>query len=150
MSSDSKLAVVSEVAPPAALKPPVPSASLAHRELLGGEFWKKIPAYANISEAEFLDHKWQAKHSITNIGKLLAALEGLVSEAFIADAQRGFERAPMSVRVSPYLLSLIDWRNPSAIRCACSSSRSGRASCPTTRAWTWIRCTSAPTCRCPG
>jgi len=112
MSSDSKLAVVSEVAPPAALKPPVPSASLAHRELLGGEFWRRIPAYANISEAEFLDHKWQAKHSITNIGKLLAALEGLVSEGFIADAQRGFERAPMSVRVSPYLLSLIDWTNP--------------------------------------
>ena len=98
--------------PPAALRPPVPPASLAHRELLGGEFWQRIPAYANVSEAEFLDHKWQAKHSITNIGKLLAALEGLVSEGFIADAQRGFERAPMSVRVSPYLLSLIDWSNP--------------------------------------
>ncbi len=90
----------------------MPAASLAHRELLGGEFWRRVPAYANISEAEFLDHKWQAKHSITNIGKLLAALEGLVSEGFIADAQRGFERAPMSVRVSPYLLSLIDWSNP--------------------------------------
>src|SRR3954469_15869432 len=113
MSSESKLAVVSasDVAP-AAPRPPVPAASLAHRELLGGEFWKRVPAYANVSEAEFLDHRWQAKHSITNIGKLLAALEGLVSDGFIADAQRGFERAPMSVRVSPYLLSLIDWRNP--------------------------------------
>jgi lysine 2,3-aminomutase len=113
MSSDSKLAVVptSEVAAPA-LRPPVAPASLAHRELQGGEFWRRIPAYANVGEAEFLDHKWQAKHSITNIGKLLAALEGLVSEGFIADAQRGFERAPMSVRVSPYLLSLIDWSNP--------------------------------------
>jgi lysine 2,3-aminomutase len=113
MSSDSKLAVVSatEAAPPA-LRPPVAPATLAHRELLGGEFWRRIPAYANVGPAEFLDHKWQAKHSITNIGKLLAALEGLVSEAFIADAQRGFERAPMSVRVSPYLLSLIDWQNP--------------------------------------
>src|SRR3954466_15678150 len=113
MSSESKLAVVSasDVAP-AAPRPPVPAASLAHREVLGGEFWKRVPAYANVSEAEFLDHRWQAKHSITNIGKLLAALEGLVSEAFIADAQRGFERAPMSLRVSPYLLSLIDWRNP--------------------------------------
>ena len=90
----------------------MPTASLAHRELLAGEFWRRVPAYANVSEAEFLDHKWQAKHSITNIGKLLAALEGLVSERFIADAQRGFERAPMSVRVSPYLLSLIDWSNP--------------------------------------
>jgi lysine 2,3-aminomutase len=115
MSSDSKLAVVptpDAAASPAALRPPVPPASLAHRELLGGEFWRRIPAYANVSEAEFLDHRWQAKHSITNIGKLLATLEGLVSEAFIADAKRGFERAPMSVRVSPYLLSLIDWSNP--------------------------------------
>src|SRR3954447_13629983 len=112
MSSESKLAVVSasDVAP-AAPRPPVPAASLAHRELLGGEFWKRVPAYANVSEAEFLDHKWQAKHSITNIPKLLAALSGLVSEAFVADAQRGFERAPMSVRVSPYILSLIDWKN---------------------------------------
>src|SRR4051812_30343838 len=113
MSSESKLAVVSasDVAP-AAPRPPVPAASLAHRELLGGEFWKRVPAYANVSEAEFLDHKWQAKNSITNIPKLLAALSGLVSDSFIADAQRGFERAPMSVRVSPYLLSLIDWSSP--------------------------------------
>jgi lysine 2,3-aminomutase len=103
-----------KLAPPAppALKPAVDAAALAHRDLAGGEFWRNIPAYAHISEAEFLDHKWQAKHSITNIAKLLATVEGLVSEAFIADAKRGFERAPMSVRVSPYLLSLIDWRNP--------------------------------------
>src|SRR3954467_7331152 len=109
MSSDRKLAVVptpDAPASPAALRPPVPPASLAHRELLGGEFWRRIPAYAGVSEAEFLDHKWQAKHSITNINKLLATLAGLVSDAFIADAKRGFERAPMSVRVSPYLLSL--------------------------------------------
>jgi lysine 2,3-aminomutase len=112
MSSDTKLAVVPDAVPAQVLRPPVPPASLAHRELLGGEFWRRIPAYANVGEAEFLDHKWQAKHSITNIGKLLAALEGLVSEGFIADAQRGFERAPMSVRVSPYLLSLIDWSDP--------------------------------------
>ena len=124
--------------------------ALAHRELLGGEFWRRIPAYANVSEAEFLDHKWQAKHSITNIRKLLATLEGLVSEGSSRTPQRGFERAPMSVRVSPYLLSLIDWSNPTRIRCACSSSRSARASCPIIRGSTSIRCTSAPTCRCPG
>src|SRR5579863_584833 len=106
-------AVTSADAPtPAAQKPPVDPATLAHRDLLGGEFWRAIPAYSEVGAAEFLDHKWQAKHSITNIPKLLAALSGLVSEAFVADAQRGFERAPMSVRVSPYLLSLIDWKNP--------------------------------------
>jgi lysine 2,3-aminomutase len=95
-----------------ALKPPVDPASLTHRDLLGGEFWRRLPAYADVTEAEFLDHHWQAKHSITNIQKLLATLKGVVSDAFVADAERGFERAPMSVRVSPYLLSLIDWKNP--------------------------------------
>src|SRR5580698_10049371 len=108
MPPDAKL---SPPAPPA-LKPAVDPATLAHRDLLGGEFWRKIPAYAEIGRAEFLDHRWQAKHSITNLAKLLSALEGLVSEGFIADAKIGFERAPMSVRVSPYLLSLIDWQHP--------------------------------------
>jgi lysine 2,3-aminomutase len=98
--------------PVPALKPPVDPTTLTHRDLLGGEFWRKIPAYSAVGEAEFLDHKWQAKNSITNIKKLLEALKGLVSDAFVADAERGFERAPMSVRVSPYLLSLIDWTNP--------------------------------------
>jgi lysine 2,3-aminomutase len=109
--TDPKLATL-PVAPPPALKPPVDASALAHRDLLGGDFWRRIPAYANVGADEFLDHKWQAKHSITNIQKLLATLAGVVSEGFIADAQRGFERAPMSVRVSPYLLSLIDWKNP--------------------------------------
>jgi lysine 2,3-aminomutase len=97
---------------PAGVKPAVDAVTLAHRDLLGGEFWRHIPAYAEVTAAEFLDHRWQAKQSITNIAKLLATLEGLVSAAFVADAQRGFERAPMSVRVSPYLLSLIDWSDP--------------------------------------
>src|SRR6478736_3151517 len=107
-----KAVTSADVPAPPAQKPPVDPATLAHRDLLGGEFWRAIPAYADVGPAEFLDHKWQAKHSITNIPKLLAALSGLVSEAFVGDAKRGFERAPMSVRVSPYLLSLIDWSNP--------------------------------------
>jgi lysine 2,3-aminomutase len=94
------------------VKPPVDPSTLKHRDLLRGEFWQKIPAYKDVTEAQFLDHKWQAKHSITKPKKLLAALEGLVSEAFIEDAARGFARSPMSVRVSPYLLSLIDWTDP--------------------------------------
>jgi lysine 2,3-aminomutase len=110
MAPEAKPALL-PVAPPA-LKPAVGAGELAHRELVGGEFWRKIPAYADVGPTQFLDHHWQAKHSITNIPKLLAAVSGLVSEAFIADAQRGFERAPMSVRVSPYLLSLIDWEQP--------------------------------------
>ena len=97
---------------PPALKPPVDPASLVHRQLLDGAFWRHIPAYAEVSEAEFLDHKWQAKHSITNVGKLLATVKGLVPDEFFRDAEEGFRIAPMSVRVSPYMLALIDWARP--------------------------------------
>ena len=93
-------------------KPPVDDSTLLHKQLLRGPFWQQIPAYREVTEEQFLDHRWQAKHSITNVQKLLAALEGLVSPAFIDDARRGFAKAPMSVRVSPYLLSLIDWTHP--------------------------------------
>ncbi len=98
--------------PPVALKPPVDPKTLAHKDLLRGPFWRKIPAYAEVDEPTFLDHKWQSKHTITNVDKLLATVRGLVSEAFIHDAESGFQKAPMSVRVSPYLLSLIDWEDP--------------------------------------
>src|SRR6185436_12836674 len=94
------------------LKPPVDESTLTHRDLLRGPFWQKIPAYREISEETFLDHSWQSKHSIVNPEKLLEAVKGLVSDDFIADARVGFHKAPMSVRVSPYLLSLIDWQNP--------------------------------------
>lgn len=94
------------------LKPAVDPATLTHKQLLRGEFWRRIPAYKEVSEKEFLDHAWQSKHSITRIDKLLAALRGLVDDDFVRDAEVGFHRAPMSVRVSPYLLSLIDWTRP--------------------------------------
>lgn len=93
-------------------RPPVDPSALAHQQLLEGDFWRRIPAYARIDEATFLDHRWQMKHSITKVPKLLAALEGLVAPSFIEDAAEGFKLAPMAVRVSPYLLSLVDWQNP--------------------------------------
>jgi lysine 2,3-aminomutase len=98
--------------PPPALKPPVRPDALLYRELLDGPFWRRIPTYAQVSDADFLDHSWQARNSITNPAKLLAAVKGLVSDEFLRDAEAGFRLAPMSVRVSPYLLSLIDWACP--------------------------------------
>jgi lysine 2,3-aminomutase len=106
------LKILQPAPPVVAKKPPVDPATLEHRELLSGPFWQKIPAYASITEAQFLDHTWQSKHSITKPAKLLEALQGLVPRSFIEDADQGFKHSPMSVRVSPYLLSLIDWSDP--------------------------------------
>ncbi|MCB2155682.1 KamA family radical SAM protein [bacterium] len=85
---------------------------LRHRELLGGEFWKKIPAYANVSKEQFYDHTWQLKNSVTSVSKLLDTLRDVISEDFHKDVEKGFAKAPMAVRVSPYALSLMDWDNP--------------------------------------
>jgi lysine 2,3-aminomutase len=97
-----------------ALKPPVDRATLVHDKLRSGLFWQKLPAYADVSEQKFLDHSWQGKNSITRVEKLLESLRGVVSDDFIKDASVGFVRAPMSVRVTPYIMSLIDWTNPYA------------------------------------
>jgi lysine 2,3-aminomutase len=96
----------------AAQKPPVDPATLLHKSMPEAPDWRRIPAYADVTEEQFLDHKWQAKKSITRTDKLLETLRGLVSDEFIKDATEGFARSPMSVRVSPYLLSLIDWNDP--------------------------------------
>jgi lysine 2,3-aminomutase len=93
-------------------RPRAEPADVSHRDLCAGPFWQAIPAFRHVSEAEFLDHRWQAKHSITRVDKLLGALQGLVDEGFIEDAREGFSLAPMAVRVSPYLLSLVDWSRP--------------------------------------
>ena len=94
------------------LKPPVDPDGLLHKTMLEAPDWRRIPAYADVSEEQFFDHHWQSKKSITRPDKLLAALADLVSDDFIKDATAGFAAAPMSVRVSPYLLSLIDWSDP--------------------------------------
>src|SRR5262245_13031631 len=94
------------------LKPQVDPSTLLHRQLLDGPFWQRIPAYRSIDEATFLDHSWQAKNTITNPAKLLAAVQNLVQQSFYDDVEQGFHRSPMSIRVSPYLLSLIDWNDP--------------------------------------
>ena len=93
-------------------RPPADAATLAHRDLLDGDFWRRIPAFADVDEASFLDHRWQMKHTITKPAKLLETVQSLASDAFLADAAEGFRIAPMAVRVSPYMLSLVDWENP--------------------------------------
>lgn len=98
--------------PQGSVKKPAPATALAHRDLREGSFWQAIPAWKDVDEQTFLDFRWQGKNSITSIEKLLTAIQGIASPEFIADATRGFHLAPMSVRVTPYLMSLIDWKNP--------------------------------------
>jgi lysine 2,3-aminomutase len=77
-----------------------------------GPWWQQIPAYKTVSEATFLDHAWQAKNSITKVAKLVETIQDMVPQGFVLDLEGGMKQAPMSVRVSPYIVSLIDWEHP--------------------------------------
>jgi len=97
---------------PPDVKPPVDPAALDHRWLRTGEFWRAIPRYADVDEPTFLDHIWQGRHSVRTTDELFETIGALVDPAFVADARAGFARAPMAVRVSPYLIASIDWTRP--------------------------------------
>jgi lysine 2,3-aminomutase len=94
------------------LKPPADPATLEHRNLRQGEFWRALPAYEAIDEATFLDHIWQARHSVKTPEELFETIGGIVDPTFLDDAREGFRLAPMAVRVSPYVLASIDWTRP--------------------------------------
>ena len=97
---------------PAAKKPAVDPLTLRHTNLKDGEWWREIPGFSDVDEATFLDSKWQQKMSATNLKRLRRVVGDRASDAFYDDVEAGLKAAPMSVRVSPYVISLIDWENP--------------------------------------
>jgi len=94
------------------IKPPAGDAAIEHRNIRQGEFWRAIPKYRNVDVATFLDHLWQGQNSVKTPLELLETIKDLVPSSFFDDAREGFRRAPMAVRVSPYVISSIDWTNP--------------------------------------
>jgi lysine 2,3-aminomutase len=49
---------------------------------------------------------------VTNVRQLRETLRDLVSDSFYEDVVEGLKHAPMALRISPYLLALVDWRTP--------------------------------------
>lgn len=86
--------------------------STTHRDFRDDEFWKVIPAWKDVSRDEFGSHLWQAKNSIRKLAQVKEVLGDRVSDDFIEDIGAAFRIAPMNVRITPYVFSLIDWDNP--------------------------------------
>ncbi len=94
------------------IKPPAPPEQFEYKQLKQGEFWRHIPAYKDVDEATFLDHLWQQKNAVKTAQELLTTIKDVCTPEFFADAEAGFQSAPMAVRVSPYAIALIDWNDP--------------------------------------
>lgn len=83
-----------------------------HRDLREDEFWRHIPGYAQVSAEQFRSHLFQQKHTVSNVRQLHETLGTLVPESFYQDLTAGLGHAPMALRISPYLLALVDWSEP--------------------------------------
>lgn len=67
--------------------------------------------YASKSREEFLDHNWQDKNSVTRIEQLEAVVGDAASPSVMKEIRDGLSKVGMSIRLNPYMLDLIDWRN---------------------------------------
>jgi lysine 2,3-aminomutase len=83
------------------LKPAVDPSSITWRDLRRDAFWHRIPAWADVDEATFLDHRWQDKNAITSPKKLVDTVRDLASPDFIQDVEAGFAAAPMRCASRP-------------------------------------------------
>jgi lysine 2,3-aminomutase len=83
-----------------------------HRELRDDDYWRQIPGFGKVDRTEFETHLFQQRASVTSVAQLREVLGDLAGESFYADLAEGIRNAPMALRISPHLLSLIDWSEP--------------------------------------
>jgi lysine 2,3-aminomutase len=83
-----------------------------HKSLREGDYWRHLPGFQHIGAGEFESHPFQQKATVTSVAQLRAIVGDLASEEFYEDLRQGMRHAPMALRISPHLLSLIDWSAP--------------------------------------
>ncbi|PVI05932.1 kama family protein, partial [Periconia macrospinosa] len=90
-------------------------------------YWTHISRWKDISPELFKDHQWQLFNSVSRQNKLESFLDEVIPNDltpsnndspiktkwdFIQDASDGLKNAPMNIRITPHLLSLINWSDP--------------------------------------
>ncbi|KAK4543894.1 hypothetical protein LTR36_004668 [Oleoguttula mirabilis] len=114
-----------QVPPSPGLKEPVTSPRDTDK------YWQKVKIWENVTKEDFLSYRWQGANTIERQDKLLHFLEKVLPEVlpqpangdlvspqtmkrddFLADVLDGMRLAPMSIRLTPHMLSVVDWTNP--------------------------------------
>lgn len=110
--NNENLEVIHDVEIPDHLKDFIEHDEIIHREFESSKFWQKIPYFKDVETEEFLDVKFQNSNSVTKIQHLDKLLGDLVDPDFLIDVHKGMAESPMNLRISPYILSLINWDAP--------------------------------------
>ncbi|KAK1513180.1 L-lysine 2,3-aminomutase [Colletotrichum tamarilloi] len=91
------------------------------------EFWRRIPWWQDISTEDFLSYRWSSRNMVERLPKLRGFLDATLPDyipvrgsssemeprnELVNDVLAGIKKATMSVRLTPYVLSRIDWTDP--------------------------------------
>lgn len=58
---------------------------------------------------DFYNYLWQDKNAVTRFAQLKAMLSDIVRPSILADIEAGLDKSGMSIRLNPYVMSLINW-----------------------------------------
>lgn len=94
------------------LQPTTESKTFEHRTFRDDEFWRDIPAWRDIAREEFGNYLWQARNSVTSLKQVKEVLQARLSDELVKDIEAGLHIAPMNIRITPYVFSLMDWNDP--------------------------------------
>ncbi|KAJ4424812.1 hypothetical protein N0V82_000531 [Gnomoniopsis sp. IMI 355080] len=93
----------------------------------GEEFWRRVSVFKNVAASEFLSYQWSIANTVQGKPKLWKFLHAVLpdmvpygkgfvqsqsKEDLIEDIFEGVDASTMAIRVTPYVLSRIDWKNP--------------------------------------
>jgi len=112
ISEKGRLKSIHDVEIPDALKDGVERRDLGHRDFEKAEFWKKIPYFSGVSAEDFMDPAFQNSNTVTKLTQLEELLEHIVAPSFLQDVKEGMRATPMNMRLSPYIMGLINWDDP--------------------------------------
>ncbi|KAI4944731.1 hypothetical protein J4E91_008418 [Alternaria rosae] len=91
-------------------------------------YWDHIQPWKGVSRVEFMSYRWQLRNTISDKHKLYQFLNTALPDKllrsqhdqlrkirtkndFIEDAIAAIKLAPMAIRLTPHVLSLVDWQN---------------------------------------
>lgn len=78
-------------------------------EYLG--FERSAGLYGATPPDDFLSHTWQDKNSVIRIEQLEAVIREAVPLRVVEEIRNGMKKVGMSIRLNPYVMDLIDWKN---------------------------------------
>lgn len=80
---------------------------------LPAQWWREtVPAWGSVSAEQFRSHRWQMRNAVTQPEQLRELVGDRAPAEFYDDVAEGLRRAPMNIRVTPHVISLVDWQNP--------------------------------------